>query len=201
MGRLAAPAEGSRAPRCGPHYKSSGPANRSGRRVGSRLAGPRGIEGAYLPGTSRQASGPRRGGQTGATRACHWTGSAVKAVADLQPLQQPGAGSPTPPHRRPRIDPRATDRQVACQLPRGPGPGRGVLPGADGLPVWLLHLGQPAATPRATGRPRRGRTWLGKRRCAYSAQQLGLADDDRPGPASKGCFDGATIFADATLRR
>ena len=34
---------------------------------------------------------PPPGGQTGATRACHWTGSANRAVADLQPLQHPAA--------------------------------------------------------------------------------------------------------------
>jgi hypothetical protein len=70
--------EGSRATRCGPHNKSSGPANRSCRPIGSRLASPEGAEEHSSPGHPWQASSPRPGGPNGATRACHLTAQQIE---------------------------------------------------------------------------------------------------------------------------
>jgi hypothetical protein len=105
---LARQAEGSRVPRCGPHNKSPGPANRSCRQVGSRLASPEGVQGAHLPGTSWQASSPRRGAKRGPLAPVTGPAHQIERPPTSSRYSIGGAGWPTPPRQRPCINQRVT---------------------------------------------------------------------------------------------
>jgi hypothetical protein len=81
--------EGSRVPRCGPTTSPRNPRTAPAAESAAVLPAREVPRSTALPRASLAGEQPPPGGQTGATRACHWTGSADRAAANLQPLQHP----------------------------------------------------------------------------------------------------------------